>query len=399
MRAKFYFLLWICFSALLVACEDDEPDVSPKGTRTVLVYVAADNNLSEFALLDLEEMKVGMQNVQNADMHLLVYIDFTHKENGTLPRLLELKNEGGTVVEKVVKTYGNRNSVGVSETQEVFADVFSNSQYQADSYGLVYWSHGDGWLPYPLRTGTRWVGQDTGNGDNRMNISEFVEILEIAPHLNFILFDACFMQSVEVAYELRDYTDYCIGSPTEIPGPGASYDEVVPAMFSTENTAVNIGRAYYEPYAAKYDSGNGISNTNWTGGASVCVLKTDQLDNLASITQRVLPTTVDNALLRKSVFDYDKRSVQGHVGYYDFAGMLRMIVDDSDYAVWKQAFDGAVAYWATTPMNYSAFAEMFSMEGTNGVSCYIPSTSNSVTDKTYRSTEWYTAAGLNKLNW
>ena len=83
-----------------------------------------------------------------------------------------------------------------------------------------------------MRAGTRWVGQDKGNGDNRMNISEFVEILKSAPHFDFILFDACFMQAVEVAYELRDYTDYCIGSPTEIPGPGASYDAVVPAMFS-----------------------------------------------------------------------------------------------------------------------------------------------------------------------
>lgn len=45
------------------------------------------------------------------------------------------------------------------------------------------WSHGDGWLPYPLRAGTRWVGQDKGNGDNRMNISEFVEILKSAPLL------------------------------------------------------------------------------------------------------------------------------------------------------------------------------------------------------------------------
>ena len=64
-----------------------------------------------------------------------------------------------------------------------------------------------------------------------------------------------FMQSVEVAYELRDYTDYCIGSPTEIPGPGASYDELVPAMFFSEDAAVDIAKAYYEPYAAKYDEG------------------------------------------------------------------------------------------------------------------------------------------------
>jgi len=50
-------------------------------------------------------------------------------------------------------------------------------------------------------------------------------------------------------------------------------------------------------------------------------------------------------------------------------------------------------------MNYSAYIGMFSMEGTNGVSCYIPSVSNTVTDKAYRSTEWYTSAGFAALGW
>lgn len=340
MKTKLYFFWWVCLSVFLVACEDKEPDTSI-GNRTVLVYIAADNSLASFASQDLAEMKVGMTKVYT-NVHLLVYID-----DGKSPRLLELKNEGGTVVEKEVKTYPSRNSVGVDETQEVFADVFSNSQYQADSYGLVYWSHGDGWLPYPLGAGTRWVGQDKGNGDNRMNISEFVEILRTAPRFDFILFDACFMLSVEVAYELRDYTDYCVGSPTEIPGPGASYDVVVPAMFSAENVAVNIAKAYYEPYAAKYDDGNGISNNNWTGGASVCALRTDRLDDLARATKQILPGTVDNASLRKSVFDYDKRRgsdgyQDGHVGYYDLVGMMRMITDDNAYEAWKQIFNAAV---------------------------------------------------------
>lgn len=376
-----------------------EPAALLKGTRTILAYIAADNTLASFASLDLAEMKAGMAKVQDSNVHFLVYID-----DGKSPRLLELKNEKGAVVETVVETYGSRNSVGVSETQEVFAKVFSNSKYQADSYGLVYWSHGDGWLPYPLRAGTRWVGQDKGNGDNRMNISEFVEILKSAPHFDFILFDACFMQAVEVAYELRDYTDYCIGSPTEIPGPGASYDAVVPAMFSAENAAVNIAKAYYEPYAAKYDEGKGLSNSNWTAGASVCALRTDKLVDLARITKQVLPGSVDNAQLRSLIFDYDKRRgsdgfQDGHVGYYDMANMMKKITDNGGYLTWRQAFDAAVVYWATTSMNYSAYIGMFSMEGTNGVSCYIPSVSNTVTDKAYRSTEWYTSAGFAALGW
>lgn len=370
-----------------------QSSASVKGGRTVLAYLAADNSLSTFALEDLAEMKEGMALIGDDNAHLLVYIDV----GGSSSRLVELKNENGTITETVVKTYGSRNSVGVAETQEVFADVFSNSKYQAESYGLVYWSHGDGWLPYPLSAGTRWVGEDISNGLHRMNISEFVEILATAPSFDFILFDACFMQSVEVAYELRDYTNYCIGSPTEIPGPGASYDEVVPAMFSTGNVAENIGKAYYEPYKAKYDVGNNISNSNWTGGASVCALKTDQLDELAKITKQILPETVDKAKLRASVFNYDQRR---EVGYYDLAGMIREITDDTAYETWKQTFNDAVTYWKTTPMNFSGVTQsMFSMENTNGVSCYIPTTSDNLTDKAYRLTEWYTAAGFNELNW
>ena len=56
-----------------------------------------------------------------SDMHLLVYIDTG------FPRLIEIENKGGTVVETIVKEYEDRNSCGVAETQEVFNDVFGNS--------------------------------------------------------------------------------------------------------------------------------------------------------------------------------------------------------------------------------------------------------------------------------
>ena len=144
----------------------------------------------------------------------------------------------------------------------------------------------------------------------------------------------------------------------------------------------HIAKAYYGPYAAKYDEGNGISNSNWTGGVSVCALRTEPLADLAVLTKQILSGTVDNASLRNSVFDYDKRSgfdgyQNGHVGYYDLVGMMRMITDDNAYEAWRQIFNSAIAYWATTPMNFSGVIQkMFSMEGTNGVSCYIPSTSN-----------------------
>lgn len=111
-------------------------------------------------------------------------------------------------------------------------------------------SHGEGWLEYQ-NPKTRWWGQDTGGKDYRMNLSDLNDVLRNTPHLNFLLFDACFMQSVEVAYELKAHADYIIGSPTEIPAPGVPYQKVVPAMFANDASAAGIAKAYFEFYAVK----------------------------------------------------------------------------------------------------------------------------------------------------
>ena len=83
MKSRLFLLLWMCCSVLLTACENEDPIPEPPvaGSRTVLAYLAADhrgtlNNLSSLALLDLEEMRLGMAKVNNSsNMRLLVYID------------------------------------------------------------------------------------------------------------------------------------------------------------------------------------------------------------------------------------------------------------------------------------------------------------------------------------
>ena len=386
-----------CLSLFLFsACEKkDGPSVEPV-ERVVLMYIAGDNSLSSFPGRDLDEVRAGMAGAPSSLLYF-AYVDTGDDD----VRLLKFRNVGGKVQEEIVKEYGDRNSVGVEETQEVFNDVFGNPAYQADSYGLIYWSHCDGWIPYPLPS-NRWIGQDTGEGDNRMNLSDFKEILATAPHLDFLMFDACFMQSIEAAYELRDYTDYYIASPTETPGPGAPYDAIMPYLAQV-GASEGLANAYFEAYNALYNGGVGISNTNWTGGASICALRTDGLEALAALTAQLMPeTTADVDALCENVFNYDQRSgwyEESHIGYYDWAQLMQALLSETDYATWRQAYDEAVTYWNTTPMNYSSVVGMFSMEGTNGVTHYIPQSVTSPRAESYRSLDWYTAAGLAKLGW
>jgi len=392
MKHWFLFPL-LLLSLLLTSChKDDEPQTTPY-KRTVLVYLAADNDLSSFALKDLAEMKEGMAQVSDGMLHLLVYID-----TGSSPRLVELKKQNGQVVEDVVRTYDDRNSVGVDETREVFADVFSNPDFKAESYGLIYWSHGDGWIPYG-QASTRWVGQDKGDGDHRMNISELVTILQSVPHLDFLMFDACFMASVEVAYELRSFTDYYVGSPTETPGPGAPYQVLVPMMVA-DQAAIRMSNSYFAFYEGIYTGKTPTVDGPWTGGVSICVMRTDALEQLAALTAQLLPEeVVDIAALKEEVFDYDHKGWgRDYVGYFDLKQLMEQVLDDASYATWTQAFDAAIAYWSTTPKNYSQFVGMFSMEGANGITHYIPGSSTQ-RDAAYRSMKWYQDAGLEKLGW
>lgn len=151
-----------------------------------------------------------------------------------------------------------------------------------------------------------------------MNIEDLKLVLQNAPHFDFIMFDACFMQSVEVAYELRDCCDYYIGFPAENPGPGAAYDRMFPFIFqkgAAVEMAIGTFAAYDEIYTGKIGS-----NSNWTMGTAIDVLKSSELENLAAATANALSgVTADREVLRSSVFDYDQRKVGSsyYVGYYD----------------------------------------------------------------------------------
>ena len=405
----------ITVTTVLVACNhNDEPDpVQEEDLRTVLVYIVADNNGLDsspyyFATNDIAEMLEGFMSVDADRNNLLVYVD-----NGNKPLLYQItKDSKGAVVKKVLHEYEEQNSVYPTVMAEVYNRVFS--AFPAKSYGLVLWSHGDGWLPSPAnisasKASTRWFGQD---GTSYMDISSLNTALNSAPHFDFILFDACFMQSVEVAYELKDRADYFIGAPNEIPGPGAYYTELVPAMFSQANDlASTVAHGYYDYYAAKYTGQLG-SNANWTMGVTVSVLKSSEVQALAAATAAILPKYITNgsAINVSSIYSYDPRSTYF---YYDLKDLIKSLVASDDqtlFSAWSDAFELAVPVHLTTDKTYSSFINgMVSMAGSSGLSSYVPRSGTYSYDRYlysyaslntfYHSYAWYSAAGWSNTGW
>lgn len=402
-RIKILFLL-VCVASLLASCNENDEKYEPVyGSRTVLVYIAANNSLGSynFDSKDVQEMVKGMANTEGTGNNLLVYLA-AHNKTAKLIRLI--RNGKGEVKQETVMNYSEHNSVSVDVMKGVFTTAFS--KYPANSYGIVFWSHGDGWIPYQ-NPSTRWWGEDVNGGSHRMNIPDLHEALSVAPHFDFIFFDACYMQSVEVIYQLRDRADYFISSPTEIPGPGAPYEAVVPAMFSQSEPAINIAKNYYTVYADKYNGGVNMSNENWTGGVSISVVKSSEMPALAAATKEVLRTAnkIQDAnhidIANSGILCYDPYRVKN---YHDMMGLIQKVEEDTQaFNNFKSAYQNAVIWMNTTDNNYCTdpygHGYMVSMSGFQGLSTYILRGNNSTQENYYRqSMEWYSAAGWLELN-
>lgn len=105
MRMKLYTLLCISFFLLFTACNQDDDPVPPEvGSRTVLVYIVADNNLSSFAKEDVEEMIAGMESVDLSSSNLLVYQD-----DRVAPVLFRIsRNKKGRLEKEIIKEYAEQ---------------------------------------------------------------------------------------------------------------------------------------------------------------------------------------------------------------------------------------------------------------------------------------------------
>jgi len=383
------------------------------GSRTVLVYQAAQNSLGKFSSSDVDEMLKGFADgAINAQRHnLLVFID---DADGNPEIYQIMKDSDGKVTKQKIYVFGqDYNSASPATLKEVMKKV--TRCYPAETYGFVYWSHGEAWVPYPVATKSltpmadveyRWIGQDTGFNNTRTQIVELAEVFKsLNIYLDFLMFDACYMLSAEVAYDLKDVTDYIVSSPTEIPGPGAPYDIIIPKMFGS-NAAVNIPKSYVDYYRATYDETRVNLNTWWTGGASVGVIKASEMEHLAQATKEAVETVDDDYFLpalKTGQMDYDLRSSSSsYIGYFDMVSVMERLLSEESFNTWRIAYDAAVPVFDTTPMNFTAFNQsLFSMEKAHGMSMYIPRRKNSTIgiDVAFRETGWYQAAGLEALEW
>lgn len=355
--------------------------ISYGNQRTVLVYIAGRNNLSLFAGYDLQELKEGSKQLAK-DQALLVFMRRGY--NDEEPWLARIQN--GEIVNKVtISDMGiNKDQLYVSDPEvmeQVISYAFSHYPSVNDDYGLVLWGHGSGWLieeEVNPKGVSRGYGVDVGNyiysTDGKwINIPTLNDVLGRLPHLKFIFADCCNFMCLESLYELRNVTDYIIGSPAEIPATGAPYQTVVPAMFEPTTFYHAITECYYKATE---------------GELPLSVVKTSEMEHVAQATKRVFQSMDEREsgypdMTGMIHYNYlgDKREPFDPMYniFYDAGNFIRSYATPEEYQQWKQALDQAViekyiAYSWDTIKGWQKFYTDFEVteEIYHGVSMFVP---------------------------
>jgi clostripain-related protein len=281
---RYYTLLLIGLILLSCSKNNDEPETTPY--EITLVYMIADNDLATYALNDLNEMERGF--TANGRDKLLVYIDSnTSTALPSHPVLLEIVPDSTEAIQsKIIYTYPEQNSADKTVLSNVLKDVFSYYKGRVQTKGLILWSHGNAWLPnsYTIATENKGevaikaFGKDMNPKEGALELPDLAEALR-SYHFQYILFDACFMGSIEVLYELRHNADYFIASPAEILADGFPYHLTLPYLIG-KTQLEKATEAYYTYYKAQ----EGVRQS-----ATITLVASRYLDTFADLCAQ-LPT-------------------------------------------------------------------------------------------------------------
>ncbi|MGI9328418.1 MAG: clostripain-related cysteine peptidase [Pseudomonadales bacterium] len=216
---------------------------------TLMIYMAADNDLEQAALIDLDEIEAGMPE-QGVEIIVLIdraegYADGVG--DWTDARLLRMRPDRtrGEVHAETLQQLGEINT-GDPDNLKRFLQ-YSQKNFPAKHYGLVLWDHGGGWQGM--------ADDEQPGGDiehDNLTLDEVSAALRAGlPQgqlLDLIGFDMCLMAQLEVGYEVAEFARYMVASQAIEPGYGWPYDVLLPEFgqrsVGAKRLAQNIVRKY-----------------------------------------------------------------------------------------------------------------------------------------------------------
>ena len=309
------FIIATLFIVVGVSCSNgDSPDgpdvpVTPVGQTVFMFFPWSNSLLSDFRRT-VEDMQTVVAQRSMKDECVMVFMATSERE----AVLFELKKQNGRCLTDTLRRYSDRPFTSRQWLTSLFSEVMTLAP--ASRYGMVVGCHGLAWVPVQgQRSARKKLGSQEkideednlykeekidkeGKPNDLMHFevqgpvtTRFIggtypetqiETTDLADamadaglHTEYILFDACYMSSVEVAYELKDVTHYLIASPTEVISYGFPYITMGKHLLGTPNYKgiADSFISFYSSYNLPY--------------GTVAVTDCTQLDALAAIAQQI----------------------------------------------------------------------------------------------------------------
>ncbi len=433
-------------AVMAAGCTDDRyspyiiPSYSPRtdpGTRTpspvarkvFILYSCGYNNLASYLKKNIDSLSRGyLPSGRKGDDVLLVFSKTTAKSRDYTtpmqPALFRLYRgmDGKCTADTVLTLPSTAVAADPATMKQVLTYVRDN--YQSNSYGMVFSSHATGWLPLgyyanPYKfdggsSGDEWflsaprrafryswpeeregfpmvktVGQEqSGSVSWEMSLKDFAEAIPM--HMDYILFDACFMGCVETAYELRNVCSAVGFSPAEILGDG--YDYTGMGMQLLRNSVPDPS-AVLADYVARYDAMSGVWHS-----AVASLVDCSRMDDLAALCKELFQTH------RAQLQSADASRIQPFFGgskhwFYDLGDILdKAGITAAERARLDAILSDAVIYKGHTGQYYSdADQRTHKIETFSGLTMFLPSMGSTYLNAFYRDNiSWNDATELVK---
>lgn len=393
--------------------------------KVMLLYIAGYNDLQSYLQKNIDDLMTGwIPRSGRRDDVLLVYshlaksrFDLNTPVTPVLTRIYT-DNSGQVVTDTLVRYDQNTISASASQLNKVLNDV--KDTFAAKSYGLIFSSHATGYLPAgyysspgdyvfqekmmyssgkrdrsPITYGTyvervevpglpmtKSIGQDVaGDISYEIELDDFAKAIPMK--LDYILFDACLMGGIEVAYELADKCDRIGFSQTEVLAQGFDYTTITAHLLHNRPSAdpLMVCKDYFEYYNAQEDVYQ---------SATISLVDCNRLEPLAELCQELFdryrigidginPTKVQRFYTGSHKWFYDLESIITEAG-----------ADAEDLEKLKEAIEDCILYKAHTP----AFLSSLKINTFSGFSMYLPKNGSQQLDKYYRTLKWNKATGL-----
>lgn len=404
---------------------DRESSEDPR--NVLLLYSAGFNSLSSYLSEDIEDLKSGwLPGKLRSDDVVLVYSHFPESSgkysvpvSPTLTRLY-----AGPDGEPMADTLVRYDSSVISGSPVQFNKVLTyvRDVFPASGYGLIFSSHATGYLPAgfyqrpgeyiykgdaldqmsldlygaaaypyveipcdPSLPAVKSVGQDqVGSSGNYMSYEmELADFADAIPmKLDYILFDACLMGGIEVAYQLRDKASVVGFSQAEVLAEGLNYSTLTTRLL---NRDIPDPVAVCKDYFDQYDIQEGVYRS-----ATISAVDCDALDPLAEVCRELFEKyAADISTLSSGKVQRFYRS--NHHWFYDLESILvEAGITDGELERLHDALDKCVLYKGHTP----SFMNSFEIKTFSGFSMYLPSHGSGELNRFYRTLDWNIATGL-----